>query len=126
MSHFVTVKTQIKDIGALKSACQELGLEVRDNDLARGFINARTQGKHVIKLKGPYDIAVNPQPDGTFGMTCDWFNGHVAKEVGEGYQRLLQLYAVHKATAAAKQQGYTVTRQPGKNGSIQLRVCSFA
>jgi len=26
MSHFTTIKTQIKDIEALRSACQEMGL----------------------------------------------------------------------------------------------------
>ena len=36
MSHFTTVKTQIKDIAALRSACAELGLEVKQNAQARG------------------------------------------------------------------------------------------
>src|ERR1017187_5606609 len=97
MSHFTTVKTQIKDIAALRSACAELGLTVKQNADARGYYENKTKGDYVIKLKGPYDIALNKQPDGTFGLTADLWQGHVEKEVGQGYGKLLQLYGVHKA-----------------------------
>ena len=36
-------------------------------------------------LKGPYDIALNKQPDGSYGLTTDWWDGHVEKEVGKDY-----------------------------------------
>ena len=45
----------------------------------------KTKGDYVIRLKGPYDIALNQQPDGTFGLTADLWNGHVEKEVGQNY-----------------------------------------
>lgn len=37
MSHFATIKTQIKDIEALREACAELGLLVLQNTEARGY-----------------------------------------------------------------------------------------
>ncbi len=98
MSHFTTIKTQIKDIEALRSAVNELGLKLIPNTTARGYISNKTKGDYVIRLKGPYDIAVNQQPDGTFGLTTDWWDGHVEKEVGGNFGRLLQLYGVHKAS----------------------------
>lgn len=122
MSHFTTIQTQIKDIAALKAACKELGLSVIDNGEARGYGRRWSHGDHVIQLKGPYDIAVNKQQDGTYGLTTDWWNGHVEKEVGANYGKLLQLYGVYKATAEARKKGFTVNRQILKDGAIKLCI----
>jgi len=120
MSHFTTIKTQIKDITALRSACEEMKLPLLQNTTARGFAEQTLKGDFVIRLKGPYDIAVNPQPDGAFGLTTDWWDGHVAQEVGPNFGKLLQLYGVHKATAEARKKGLSVLRQPQRNGNIKL------
>jgi hypothetical protein len=120
MSHFVSVTTQIKDIAALRSACAELGLIVKQNAEARGYYENKTKGDYVIKLKGPYDIAVNKQPDGTFGLTADLYEGHVEKEVGKDYGKLLQLYGVHKTTMEARKKGFSILRRPQPNGAIKL------
>jgi hypothetical protein len=37
MSHFTEIKTQIKDIEALRAACQELGFALIQNAEARGY-----------------------------------------------------------------------------------------
>ena len=108
MSHFATIKTQIKDIEALREACAEIGLLVLQNTEARGYEGNRHRGEYVIALKGPYDIALNRQADGTYGLTTDWWDGHVEKEVGKDYGKLLQLYGVHKAIREARQRGFSV------------------
>jgi len=120
MSHFTTIKTQIKDIAALRSACEELKLPLHPNAEARGYASQTRHGDFVIRLKGPYDIAVSHQPDGTFGLTTDWWQGHVEREVGPSFGKLLQLYGVHKATAEARKKGFSVLRQPQRNGTIKL------
>jgi hypothetical protein len=120
MSHFTTIKTQIKDVEALRMACQELGLTLLQNVNARGFGQQQRHGDFVIKLSGPYDIAVNQQKDGTYGLTTDWWAGHVEKEVGKDYSKLLQLYGVHKASLEARKKGFSVLRRPQPNGSIKL------
>ena len=122
MSHFTTIQTQIRDVSALRVACEELGLQVLTKTHARGYGSNRLKRDLVIKLKGPYDIAVNQQPDGSCGLTCDWWGGHVEKEVGKNYGRLLQLYGVHKAQAEARHKGYTTRRQALKDGSIKLVI----
>ena len=122
MSHFATIKTQIKDIDALQCACRELGLELLAKTRARGYGGNQRRGDYVIRLKGPFDIAVNHQKDGTFGLTTDWWAGHVEKEVGANYGRLLQLYGVHKARIEAQKKGYTVRRQTLGDGAIKLVI----
>jgi hypothetical protein len=120
LSHFTTIQTQIKDIEALRSACRELGLSLLPNAEARGFANQTRHGDFVIRLTGPYDIAVNKQANGTLGLTTDWWEGHVERQVGAGFGRILQLYAVHKATTEARKKGFSVMRQPQRNGAIKL------
>lgn len=120
MSHFTTIKTQIKDIHALRSACQELKLELLPDAEARGYNGALQRGKFIIRLKGPYDVALHRQPDGSYGLTTDWWDGHVEKEVGQDYGKLLQLYGVHKATIEARKKGLSVLRRQQTNGSIKL------
>jgi len=120
MSHFTEITTQIKDIEALRLACQELGLNLLQSAEARGYYDNKTKGDYVIQLKGPYDIALNKQADGTFGITSDLWNGHVEKEVGQGYGKLLQLYGVHKATMEARKKGLSVLRRQKQDGSIKL------
>ncbi len=122
MSHFTKIKTQIKDIEALRSACREMGLSLLQNAEARGYYENRTKGDYVIKLKGPYDIALNKQPDGAFGLTADLWNGHVENEVGQGYGKLLQLYGVHKATREARKKGHLVRRSQQPDGAIKLVI----
>ena len=122
MSHFTTIATQIKDIAALREACRELGVELIDNAVARGYGGNNQKGEYVIKLRGPYDIAANRQQDGTFGLTTDWYDDHVEKEVGASYGRLLQLYGVHKARIEAQRKGYTVRRQALADGAIKLTI----
>ena len=120
MSHFTEIETQIKDIEALRSACQELGLSLLQNAEARGYYENKTKGDFVIKLNGPYDIAINKQADGTYGLTADLWNGHVENEVGQGYGKLLQLYGVHKTTLEARKKGLSVLRRQKQDGSIKL------
>lgn len=120
MSHFTSINTQIKDISALQAACQELGLELVPNAEARGYGSTSHPGEFIIRLKGPYDVALNRQTDGSYGLTTDWWDGHVEKEVGKDYGRLLQLYGVHKASREARKKGLSVLRRNQPNGSIKL------
>src|SRR6476646_6167695 len=122
MSHFTTIKTQIKDIEALRSDCTEMRLPLLQNATARGYYENKLKGDYVIKLKGPYDIALNKQSDGSFGLTADLWQGHVEKEVGKNYGKLLQLYGVHKAMREARKKGHLVNRAQQQDGSIKLTI----
>lgn len=124
MSHFTTIQTQVRDLNALAAACLEMDLSFVANGQCRGYAGITRQAPHVIQLKGPYDIAVDPSPekDGTYGLTTDWWDGHAAKEVGEGYGRLLQTYGVHKTTREAQLRGLRVSQKQQQDGSILLTL----
>ena len=128
MSHFTTILTQIRDVDALEAACAELGVEMLLDTEARGFANSTRHGELVVRLKGPYDIAANrANPnDGTepYELSTDWWNGHVEREVGPNYGRLLQLYGVHKTMREAAKKHLRVTRRQETDGSIKLTLAA--
>lgn len=122
MSHWTTIQTQIKDIEALRAACAELNLCLVENAQARGYGDNRLKAQYVIRLNGPYDIALNRQPDSSYSLVADQWNGHVEAEVGRNFGRLLQLYAVHKATIEARKRGLSIQRKQLQTGAIQLTI----
>lgn len=128
MSHFTTILTQIRDVDALEAACAELGVELLRDTEARGFAESSRHGELVIRLKGPYDIAANrANPnEGTepYELSTDWWNGHVEREVGPNYGRLLQLYGVHKTMREAAKKNLRVTRRQETDGSIKLTLAA--
>ncbi len=106
MSHWTTIETKLTDIAALRLACADLGLELLANATCRGYGSNKKKADYAILCQGPYDIAVERQEDGTYGLTTDWFRGSVAEQVGQNFGKLLQLYGAHKAALAAKAKGY--------------------
>lgn len=125
MSHFTTIQTQVLDADALEDACAELGVELLRDAEARGYANQTRRGDIVIRLKGPYDIAANrSEENGSYELTTDWWGGHVEKEVGPEYGRLLQLYGVHKTIREAQKKRLRVTRRQESDGSIKLTLAA--
>ena len=122
MSHFTSIDVEIRDIEALKSACDELGLAVEKNAGARGFGRNRRKGEYVIRLNGPYDLALNSRKDGSFQVETDLWGGHVEKELGSGMGRLKQYYAVHKTTREARRKGYKVSRRNMPDRTVRLNI----
>lgn len=122
MSHFTRIDTRIRDIAALRAACTELGVPLLDNCRARGYGSNHREARHVIRLNGPYDVAVNLEENGEFKLETDLWQGHVEKELGPGLGRLRQLYAVHKASAEAGRRGLRVRRRKLTDGRIRLAV----
>ena len=120
MSHFTTIETQVRDLDALREACTDLGLQLLSGVPCRGYAGASRKAEHVIRLKGPYDIAVDPGPDNAFTLTCDWWDGHVEKETGPRHGRLLQAYGVRKTLREAQARGLRATRRLETDGSILL------
>jgi len=124
MSHFTTIKTQVRDLVALREASADLGLELLDGVPCWGFAGAVRECARTVRLEGPYDIAVDPSPDndGSHSLSADWWGGHVEREVGTGFGRLLQAYGVRKTLREASARGLRTTRTQEADGSILLTL----
>jgi len=124
MSHFTKIRTQLKDIEALRSACKELGLALLQDTVARGWEGNTVRGDYVIRLKGDFDIALQRQPDGSYSLEADFTMLDPSAEVGPKGGKLLQLYAIHKSIKEARKRGHLVKRTQQQNGAIKLVIAA--
>lgn len=124
MSHFTTIKTEVRDLDALRDACTELDLVLESGIMCRGYAGINRTAHQVVRLKGPYDIAVDPSPenDGSYALTTDWWGGNVEREVGAGYGRLLQSYGVQKTIREARSRGLRYSRRIEEDGCVLLTL----
>jgi len=98
MINFTTIETPIRDIIALVYACVGLDINLVPDAWCRGHGGSVRSAEYVIRLRGPHDIAVDPSDvaGGTYVLTADWGDGHVAREVGVGCCELLEAYDFHR------------------------------
>ena len=122
MSHFTSISAEIRDLEALRVAVARCGGEIVENAECRYYYGTQ-QKEIVIKLPGSkYDAALERQTDGSYRLTADWYQGHVAQYLGTNGDNLLQLYAVEKAKLEGRRRGYSVTeRQNGEDILVTLR-----
>jgi hypothetical protein len=116
MSHIVTIETQIRDAGALRSACSRLGHAEPVHRTADLFTSKATG--YCVEL-----------PDWRYPVVCDVDEGRVHFDNYEGrwgdpvhLDRLTQAYAVERAKIEARRNGHSVTEQPLNDGSIKLVI----
>lgn len=123
MSHFSTIKTQIRNLSSLKSALNDLGIDWKEGPTAvKGYQGQTRNAEVVISQTNDYDIGFS-------------WNGHEYELVAdlqywqqpltvEGFLRqVTQGYAYHTVLATTKDQGFQVTEeQKNEDGSIRLVV----
>jgi hypothetical protein len=116
LSHIVVVKTEVRDAAAVRAACQRLGL---------------TEPVHgTIKLFSGEATGLAVQlPDWQYPVVADLSSGQLKYDNFAGrwgdqkhLDRFLQAYAVERARAEARKQGYICTEQARADGSIKLVI----
>jgi hypothetical protein len=147
MSHVVSIKTELRDIEAVKKACAELGLVFKENQKTiRWFgqwvndysaedaayklgIKTEQYGTcdHAIEVPGSdYDVGLLQNPDtGGYRLYFDFFGQHghrIQEAIGQNGQKLLQYYAAHKVAMEAKMKGYFVQRNTTGDGALKLTI----
>jgi hypothetical protein len=127
MSHVTTIDLEIKDLGALKTACERLGYQwmegqttyrwyghwVGDYPMPQGF-NKLDLGKcdHAIKVPGAdYEIGIVTR-NGKTTLLWDFFSsGGLQEVIGKNGGKLKQAYATEATKRAARRAGYQVTEK---------------
>ncbi|MEW4529414.1 DUF1257 domain-containing protein [Maioricimonas sp. JC845] len=116
MSHIVTIETEVRDVTAIRQACDRLTLPPPIYGQTRLFSSGATGWQ--VKL-----------PDWQYPVVCDVNTGRLAYDnfggrwgAPEQLDRFLQAYAVEKATLEARKQGYSVFERSLDDGSIHLRI----
>ena len=116
MSHIVEIKTQVRDVLAVRAACRRLGLAEPVQGTAKLF-SGEASG-WLVKL-----------PDWQYPVVIDTTSGQVRYDNYGGrwgeqgrLDALLQAYAVEKAKIEARRKGHVCTEQQLADGSIKLTV----
>jgi hypothetical protein len=139
MSHVTPINLEIKDLEALKMACERLGLTwmegqktyrwygrfVGDYPMPEGF-TVKDLGKcsHAIRVPGAsYEIGVVERNGENILMWDFYYSGGLEKVLGQGGYKLKQAYSIEAAKLQAFRDGYTnFTEEVDQNGDIHLTI----
>ena len=116
MSHVVSIKTEVRDVAAIRAACRRLNIDQPEEGTFKLF-SGEAAG-----------VAVR-LPDWTYPVVCDVATGELSFDNyngGWGHQeeldKFLQAYAVEMARLEARKRGHTVTEQSLADGSVKLTI----
>lgn len=129
MSHFTTIRTQIKDREILIRVLQELGfptMEVHDRPQPLyGYEGDQRPERAEVIIRRQYigeysnDIGFQRQPDGTYIAIISEFDRWQYNQAWLG--KLLQKYSYYKLQQLAQQQGLEIQAEEIlANGTIRL------
>ena len=116
VSHIMSIKTEVRDPIAIRTACRRLGLPEPIQGTAKLFAGEATG--LLLRL-----------PEWLYPAVLDTATGQVRFDNYEGrwgdpklLDRFLQIYAVEKAGLEARKKGYSVSEQSLEDGSIRLQI----
>lgn len=147
MSHVTTVDLEMKDLPALKAACEKLGLVFHENQktyrwygrsvggypMPEGFTEKQLgHCEHAIGLANPgsgtsqaYEIGVCKHPSGKgYSLLYDFWQGgfglmSAVSSDGTTANKLMQEYSTQVAIRQLKRKGYRV-KEIRENGKVRL------
>ena len=116
MSHVVEVKTEIRDVEAVKATCQRLKLPEPVHGTTKLFSGEAT-GLAVQLPDWRYPVVCEMQ---TGNLRYDNYGGHWGDQ--KQLDRFLQIYAVEVTKVQAHKKGHTLAEQELVDGSIKLTI----
>lgn len=141
MSHISTIELEIKDLTALKKACETLGLSFitgqttynwygrlvnpEKTPLPEGITEAHLgHCDHAIRVpNAEYEIGVVQLGNKHVLLADFWYAGGLKKAVGKDGGLLKQAYAVERIKTEARKKGYRLTQKRTETG---IRVTLMA
>jgi hypothetical protein len=134
MSHFTSIKTQIKNQDALVKALADIGFENLEVHETAQFLygyqgDVREQTAEVIIRRqyigaGSNDIGFKQQPDGQFEAIISEYDRH--KYSQDWLNGLTQRYGYHALMATAPAQGFSVEEEETlEDGTIRVVVARW-
>lgn len=121
MSHFSTIKTQIRNLTSLQSALSDLGVDWKAGPHpVRGYKGQTQTAQVVIEQENGYDVgfAWNGQE---YEMVADLQYWQQPLTVNRFLSQVTQQYAMNTVLTETSQQGFQVAeQQKNQDGSIRL------
>ncbi|MEB3827725.1 DUF1257 domain-containing protein [Phormidium sp. CCY1219] len=120
MSHFTTIKVQIKQGEILQECLQELGYCVERDRKVRGYGGKTTKADYVIKQPNGYDIGFRRQAN-RYELVADLWGARINAE--ELVNAIGQKYAYKTLMTSVQEQGFSVeTEETLEDGTMRVVV----
>lgn len=121
MSHFTTIRTELRDKEALKKALADLGYTCQEgNVFARGYGGQKTPVELAVPQPNNYDFGFRKTGD-QYDLVADYFGLPFTEKTL--LPQLKQRYAYHTIVDSAAQQGFTVaSTEQQQDGAIRVVV----
>ncbi|MCD6292924.1 MAG: DUF1257 domain-containing protein [Deltaproteobacteria bacterium] len=121
MSHFTKIKSKITDKVFLKKAISDMELEYQEGKLkAKGWLWKKEKADIIIPTKSGYDIGFRFNGE-TYDVVADWDS---IQDVDQTtfMNTLNQRYAYNVVKDTLVQQGFRLSSEESKSGSINMTL----
>ena len=129
MSHFSTIKTELRDRQSLLEALEDLGHAPRQGSLmVRGYRGQTVEAQLAVAQANGADIGFRLNPEtGSYELVTDLDLWNQPVPVERFLAQLNQRYALRSILAATAEEGFQVSEQAQQqDGSIELVVTRWA
>ena len=129
MSHFSTIKTELRDSQSLFQALEDLGQGPREGSLmVRGYRGQTVEAQLAVAQANGADIGFRLNPEtGNYELVTDLDLWNQPVPVERFLAQLNQRYALRSILAATAEEGFQVNEQiQQQDGSIELVVSRWA
>jgi len=108
MSHFTTIKVQIKQGEVLLQVLKELGYQVEQNTQVRGYMGDKTNAEYVIKQSNGYDLGFRKNGEG-YELVADFWGAKINQQ--EFINNISQKYAHKTLMKTIQTEGFNVEEE---------------
>ena len=120
MSHFTTIKVQIKNSEILHQVLQELGYQVECNAKVRGYQGNTTQSEYVIRQENGYDLGFRRAGE-NYEIIADFWGARINQQ--EFINSITQKYAHKNLMSTVQEQGFNVEEEEVlEDGTVRVVV----
>lgn len=118
MSHFTTIKVQIKDGDVLHDTLTSLGYAVEQQTMVRGYRGNQTKADYVIRQANGYDLGFRYRAQ-TYELVADFWGAAI--DPVAFVQQVTHTYAHKLLLRTLQQQGFAVeTQETLADGTVRV------
>ncbi len=120
MSHFTTIKVQIKNGEILHEVLQELGYRVECNAQVRGYHGSTTKAEYVIRQTNGYDLGFRRNGE-TYEIVADFWGARINEQAF--VNAIAHKYAYKTLMATIQEQQFNVEEEETlSDGTVRVVV----
>lgn len=123
MSHFTTIKVQIKNAEILHECLEELGYQVDRNAFVRGYNGDKTEAEYVIRQSNGYDLGFRRDGE-NYELVADFWGARINQQ--QFVNSITQKYAHKTLMATVQAEGFNVEEeQTLEDGTVRVVVARW-